>query len=128
MMAKKAYRIEDARGKGPFLDSPIELLEPKYESDDYPTPDNDLNERDRRKFWASVKGHILNNGCTSLTQLRYWFNKNDCQLLAQWGFMLTEWEMTPQQKVYLVGAHQVVFAREEATCVQRKPVTALWAD
>lgn len=126
------HRIEDESGVGPFQNLDVAYAADLYVYNGdpaYPSPALDAglgNDTIRKALVAAHGPDGLAIGCASADQLRYWFDADRCRTLADLGFYYTVWSCPPER--CLEGAHQVVFDRTDADCIQRDPACQLWAD
>ena len=127
------YRIEDAKGYGPFQGSPawgygpdqIDWDRYNEDTDNFPSPRNDPG-FDQPTLWRMMgDGHIWETGCCSVDQLRHWFDERTAAILARYGYFYTIWRARAEKAVE--GAFQAVFDRRCADCLERLPADRLYA-
>lgn len=113
------YRIEDADGCGPYKPSTFNIPnlyrrlyrhcnDPKHHPN--PTVDGIRKPCDAYDYFC---------GFESLQQYHDWFDAGDREALRDAGLLLTVWEC----KYVLFGGRQVMFKRDDATCIGKELVS-----
>jgi hypothetical protein len=123
----RVYRMESADGWGAFETLPLgaDGHFDDYSMTTHPTPWHD-DELRQSPLFSEAREHEWRFGADSPEKLRHWFAPQTIPYLDAHGVQLTVWDVPDQRAAS--SRFQTIFDPSCATCVERLPADALYAD